>query len=46
MLDFRIIITIAVISATPYLTSNGVDLALDMIDNNIYILKDEKSLMI
>ena len=41
MLDFRIILTIAVKSTTaPYrLISNGTDSALDMINNNIYIKK-------
>ena len=41
MLDFTIIITIAVISTAPYLTSNGADLDLDMINNNIYIKRSE-----
>ena len=41
MLDFRIIITIAVISTAPYLTSHGVDLALDMIDNNMHIKRSK-----
>ena len=36
MLNFTMI-TIAVISAAPYLTSTGADSALDMINNNIYI---------
>ena len=37
MLHFTIIITFTVIATTPYLTSNGADLAHDMINNNIYI---------
>ena len=35
------ITTIAVISTPLYLTSNGADLALDMISNNIYIKRSK-----
>ena len=39
--DFRMITTIAVIYTPVYLTSNGADLALDMISNNIYIKRSK-----